>query len=108
MSQNLMVVESAAKSKTIAKYLGKDFKVLASVGHVRDLPIKTLGVDVEHDFKLEYVVNEDKKKVIVDNHGEQKYLDMLRSLDDPDKLQLTQDMVLPNFLNQALDAFQEA
>ena len=64
MSQNLMVVESPAKAKTIAKYLGKDFKVLASVGHVRDLPIKTLGVDVDHDFKLEYVVNEDKKKVI--------------------------------------------
>lgn len=59
-----MVVESPAKAKTIAKYLGKDFKVLASVGHVRDLPIKTLGVDVEHDFALEYVVNEDKKKVI--------------------------------------------
>ena len=64
MSQNLMVVESPAKAKTIAKYLGKDFKVLASVGHVRDLPIKTLGVDVEHDFQLEYVVNEDKRKVI--------------------------------------------
>ncbi|WP_285060372.1 type 1 glutamine amidotransferase [Pedobacter ginsengisoli] len=55
-----------------------------------------------------YLLREDKKKVIVDNHGEQKYLDMLRSLDDPDKLQRTQDMVLPNFLNQALDAFQEA
>jgi DNA topoisomerase I len=64
MSQNLMVVESPAKAKTIAKYLGKDFKVLASVGHVRDLPVKTLGVDVDHDFQLEYVVNEDKKKVI--------------------------------------------
>lgn len=64
MSQNLMVVESPAKAKTIARYLGKDFKVLASVGHVRDLPVKSLGVDVEHDFALEYVVNEDKKKVI--------------------------------------------
>ncbi|MEX2552219.1 MAG: type I DNA topoisomerase [Actinomycetota bacterium] len=64
MSENLMVVESPAKAKTIAKYLGKDFKVLASVGHVRDLPIKTLGVDVDHDFALEYVINEDKRKVI--------------------------------------------
>ncbi|HEX2054207.1 MAG TPA: type I DNA topoisomerase, partial [Actinomycetota bacterium] len=57
-------MESPAKAKTIAKYLGKDFKVLASVGHVRDLPVKSLGVDVDHDFELEYVVNEDKKKVI--------------------------------------------
>jgi DNA topoisomerase-1 len=64
MAQKLMVVESPAKAKTIEKYLGKDFKVLASVGHVRDLPVKTLGVDVDHDFRLEYVVNEDKKKVI--------------------------------------------
>jgi DNA topoisomerase-1 len=60
----LMVVESPAKAKTIGKYLGKDFKVLASVGHVRDLPLKSLGVDIEHDFALEYVVNEDKRKVI--------------------------------------------
>ncbi|MDQ4149388.1 MAG: type I DNA topoisomerase [Actinomycetota bacterium] len=59
-----MVVESPAKARTIEKYLGKDFKVLASIGHVRDLPLKSLGVDVEHDFKLEYLVNEDKKKVI--------------------------------------------
>ncbi|MGI8425985.1 MAG: type I DNA topoisomerase [Actinomycetota bacterium] len=64
MAENLLVVESPAKAKTIGKYLGKDFKVLASVGHVRDLPSKTLGVDVEHDFKLEYVVNEDKRKAI--------------------------------------------
>ena len=64
MSEKLMVVESPAKAKTIAKYLGKDFKVLASVGHIRDLPIKTLGVDVDNDFALEYVINEDKKKVI--------------------------------------------
>ncbi len=64
MTNNLVVVESPAKAKTIGKYLGKDFKVLASVGHVRDLPSKTLGVDVADDFALEYVVNEDKRKVI--------------------------------------------
>lgn len=64
MAQNLVIVESPAKAKTIEKYLGKDYKVLASVGHVRDLPSKTLGIDVENDFALEYVVNEDKKKVI--------------------------------------------
>lgn len=64
MPQNLVVVESPAKAKTIAKYLGKDFKVLASVGHVRDLPSKTLGVDTDNGFALEYTVHEDKKKVI--------------------------------------------
>lgn len=64
MAKNLVVVESPAKAKTIGKYLGKDFKVIASVGHVRDLPSNTLGVDLEHDFALEYVINEDKKKVI--------------------------------------------
>jgi DNA topoisomerase-1 len=64
MPTNLVIVESPAKAKTIEKYLGKDFKVLASVGHVRDLPDKTLGVDVDNGFNVEYVVNEDKKKVI--------------------------------------------
>lgn len=64
MAANLVIVESPAKAKTIGKYLGKDYKVLASVGHVRDLPSKTLGVDVDNGFSVEYVVNEDKKKVI--------------------------------------------
>lgn len=64
MAANLVIVESPAKAKTIGKYLGKDYKVLASIGHVRDLPTKTLGVDIENDFALEYVTNEDKSKVI--------------------------------------------
>lgn len=55
-----------------------------------------------------YLLQDDKKKVIVDNHGEQKYEDMLRSLDDPAKLAHTQRMILPNFLNEALNALQEA
>src|SRR3989442_3655884 len=64
MAQKLVVVESPAKAKTIEKYLGKDYKVLASVGHVRDLPESSLGVTVDNGFTLEYVVNEDKHKVI--------------------------------------------
>jgi DNA topoisomerase-1 len=59
-----VIVESPAKAKTIAKYLGSDYKVLPSVGHVRDLPSKTLGVDVDNGFELEYVLNDDKKKAI--------------------------------------------
>ena len=64
MTKNLVIVESPAKAKTIGKYLGKDFKVLASVGHVRDLPANSLGVDVNNGFAVEYVINEDKKKAI--------------------------------------------
>lgn len=85
MTENLMVVESPAKAKTIAKYLGKDFKVLASVGHVRDLPVKTLGVDIEHDFALEYVVNEDKRKVIAAIAKAAKSADMVYLATDYDR-----------------------
>ena len=53
--RNLVIVESPSKATTINSYLGKDYKVLASVGHVRDLPKSTLGVDIEHDFKLKYI-----------------------------------------------------
>lgn len=61
---NLVIVESPAKAKTINKFLGKDFVVKSSFGHVRDLPKNKLGVDVEHDFKPDYVVAPDKKKVV--------------------------------------------
>ncbi len=59
-----MIVESPAKAKTIEKYLGADFTVRASYGHVRDLPSKEMSIDIEHDFKPTYVISEDKKKVI--------------------------------------------
>jgi DNA topoisomerase-1 len=64
VAKNLVIVESPAKAKTIEKYLGKDFKVEASMGHVRDLPPKELGVDIEHDFKPEYAVLAGKKRVL--------------------------------------------
>lgn len=63
---NLVIVESPAKAKTIEKYLGKDFKVLASFGHVRDLPVKTLGVDTKNDFEPEYEIPGKAKKVVSD------------------------------------------
>ena len=64
MKQQLVIVESPAKAKTIEKYLGKDFKVLSSFGHVRDLPKKGLNIDVANKFKPTYAISPDKTKVI--------------------------------------------
>lgn len=62
--KNLLIVESPAKAKTIEKYLGKDYKVLASFGHVRDLPTSKIGVDIDDDFKPTYVTPPKAKKVL--------------------------------------------
>ncbi|MBC7909309.1 MAG: type I DNA topoisomerase [Pyrinomonadaceae bacterium] len=62
MAKNLVIVESPAKAKTINKYLGSDYRVMASIGHIKDLPSKGLGVDVEHDFEPTYEVIPDTKK----------------------------------------------
>ncbi|REJ75350.1 MAG: type I DNA topoisomerase [Acidobacteria bacterium] len=62
MSKNLVIVESPAKAKTINKYLGPDYKVMASIGHIKDLPSKELGVDVDNDFEPTYVVIPDARK----------------------------------------------
>ena len=64
MSKNLVIVESPAKAKTIEKYLGPDFKVASSYGHISDLPSKELGVDVVNDFKPKYTISKDKKDVV--------------------------------------------
>ena len=64
MTKNLVIVESPAKAKTIEKFLGKDFKVESSFGHISDLPSKELGVDVEGDFKPKYEVSKDKKAIV--------------------------------------------
>ena len=64
MAKNLVIVESPAKAKTIEKFLGKDFKVESSFGHIADLPSKELGVDVSGDFKPKYEVSSDKKTVV--------------------------------------------
>ncbi len=64
MAKNLVIVESPAKAKTIEKFLGKDFKVESSYGHIADLPSKELGVDVEGSFDPKYIVSDDKKAVV--------------------------------------------
>ncbi len=64
VAMNLLIVESPTKAKTISRYLGKDFKVLASMGHVRDLPKSKLGVETEKGFKVDYVLDEKKSKIL--------------------------------------------
>lgn len=60
----LVIVESPAKAKTISKFLGRNYKVRASVGHIRDLPVKDMGVDIEHDFKPKYEITAKKRDVV--------------------------------------------
>ena len=64
MAKNLVIVESPAKAKTIEKFLGKDFKVASSFGHIADLPSKELGVDVEKNFEPKYIVDKDKQPLV--------------------------------------------
>ena len=60
----LVIVESPAKAKTIGKYLGRGYKVTASMGHVRDLPASTLGIDVENGYKPKYITIKGKQKLV--------------------------------------------
>ncbi|MFA6519185.1 MAG: type I DNA topoisomerase, partial [Candidatus Shapirobacteria bacterium] len=62
--KNLLIVESPTKARTIGKYLGADFEVLATVGHLRDLPKSKMGVDLKHDFEIDYQIDAEKKKVV--------------------------------------------
>jgi len=64
MAKNLVIVESPAKAKTIGKFLGKDFEVMSSFGHIRDLDKKNFGIDIEHNYQPKYIISEDKKKVV--------------------------------------------
>ena len=66
MPKNLVIVESPAKAKTIGKYLGKDYEVKSSFGHIRDLPKKGLSIDIDHGFKPDYQISPDKKKVVAE------------------------------------------
>ena len=64
MQKNLVIVESPAKAKTIEKFLGKDYKVMSSYGHIRDLKTKEFSIDIEHDYTPQYVIPADKKKLV--------------------------------------------
>src|SRR5580704_6998056 len=85
MEKSLVIVESPAKAKTIGKYLGKQFVVKASLGHVKDLPKKNLSVDVDNDFKPVYEVIEGKKKLIGELKTAAKGVDNVYLAADPDR-----------------------
>src|SRR5438045_6668395 len=85
MAKALVVVESPAKAKTINKYLGRDYKVVASMGHVRDLPKSKLGVDVEGEFEPEYVVIPSRAKVIKELKDAAKGVTDIFVATDPDR-----------------------
>ena len=82
---SLVIVESPAKAKTIGKYLGKDFTVKACMGHLRDLPKSTLGVDLEHDFEPVYKPIKGKEDIISDLKKSAKSADMVYLATDPDR-----------------------
>jgi len=85
MAQNLVIVESPAKAKTIEKFLGKDYKVASSFGHIADLPSKELGVDVEGDFSAKYEVSKDKKKLVTELKSLAKKSDTVWLASDEDR-----------------------
>src|SRR6476660_5773514 len=85
MAKSLVVVESPAKAKTINKYLGRDYTVIASMGHIRDLPKSKLGVDVENDFTEQYESLASRKKIIKELKDAAKDVTDIYVATDPDR-----------------------
>lgn len=85
MAKNLLIVESPTKAKTIGKMLGKNYKVLASIGHLRDLPKSKLGVDLENDFEPEYITVRGKGTKVKEIKDEYKKADKIFLATDPDR-----------------------
>ncbi len=85
MSKSLIIVESPAKARTMKKYLGKDYDVRASVGHIRDLPVSKLGVDIKKDFAPQYVTIKGKTKIISDLKKAATKADEIFLAPDPDR-----------------------
>src|SRR2546428_12510276 len=85
MSKALVVVESPSKAKTINKYLGAQYKVLASVGHIKDLPKKGIGIDFDNNFEPTYQVIPGKEKVIRELKSAAKDVDTIYVATDPDR-----------------------
>jgi DNA topoisomerase-1 len=85
MAKSLIIVESPAKARTITKYLKGKYTVMASVGHVKDLPTSKLGVDLEHDFEPQYVTIKGKTQILADIKKKAKEADKVYLAPDPDR-----------------------
>jgi len=85
MAKNLLIVESPAKAKTIEKILGKDFTVKSSFGHIRDLAKGNQAIEIDNDFKPNYIVSPDKKKVVKDLKDSMKKVDEVWIATDEDR-----------------------
>ena len=85
MAKNLIIVESPAKSKTIQKFLGKNYEVVASNGHVRDMPKSQMGIDFEHDFEPKYITIRGKGELLAKLRKEVKKADKIFLATDPDR-----------------------
>ena len=85
MQRNLVIVESPAKAKTIEKFLGKDYKVMSSYGHIRDLKTKEFSIDIEHDYAPQYVIPADKKKLVSELKSEAKSAEQVWLASDEDR-----------------------
>ena len=85
MAKNLVIVESPAKAKTIEKFLGSEYQVESSYGHIADLPSREIGVDVENGFKPKYEVSADKKALVTKLKGLAKNAEMVWLASDEDR-----------------------
>ena len=85
MQKNLVIVESPAKAKTIEKFLGKDYKVMSSYGHIRDLKAKEFGIDIQHDYTPQYVIPTEKKKLVNELKSEAKAAEQVWLASDEDR-----------------------
>ena len=85
MAKKLVIVESPSKAKTIKKYLGKDYEVIASQGHIIDLPASRMGVDLENDFKPEYIKMKGKASIIKEIKNEARDKEAIYLASDPDR-----------------------
>ncbi len=85
MQKNLVIVESPAKAKTIEKFLGKDYKVMSSYGHIRDLKKKSFSIDIENNFEPEYEIPADKKNLVAELKSEAKKADVVWLASDEDR-----------------------
>ncbi len=85
MSKNLVIVESPAKAKIIEKYLGKDYSVKSSYGHIRDLPKKGMSIDIDHNFAPTYEISPEKKKTVTELKKAAKVAETIWLASDEDR-----------------------